>query len=660
MKKKAEKRFWLIRPVNVGLMIISLLCSASLYFVDPIVCIIVSVITVFLVILSGYKIFNIQKDLYNVITKFGNSMTDSKDAGLINFPMPVLIINDIGEIIWYNNLFRTDIINNEKDIFGYPLKHIMKNEVSELLRNKCTLIKINEKYFDTYCLKTVYKARALYAIYFSDVTELEEIKLTSERKQPAVMTLVIDNYEETIGSESNAETSRLINDVREEIQKFADSTTCLLRRLSHDRYLLVMEHGDLEKIIAERFSVLDKVRNIAPAGRPQITLSIGVALVTDTLEKAEHDARQALDMALGRGGDQAAVKSLDSGYDFFGGFSKGVEKRTKVKTRIVASAMIELIKSSDNVLIMGHKFADLDSLGSAIGLAKAVKVYNQKVSVVLDSRRTLANTLVERLVNEGLDNVLVLPEFAIDYISNNTLLIIVDTHILNLLESQEIYNRCKQTIVIDHHRKMVNHITDAVIFYHEPFASSASEMVTELVQYFSDKCKLDKIEADALLSGITLDTKNFVVKTGVRTFEAAAYLKRCGADTIEVRRLFASTMDSYQRKARLVSSAEIYEDCAISICDFISDDLRIVAPQAADELLNINNVKASFVIYEDGDIVNVSARSMGDINVQLVMEKMGGGGHHTMAGTQISNSTADKVRQQLLEILDSNLDVRKV
>ena len=414
---------------------------------------------------------------------------------------------------------------------------------------------------------------------------------------------------------------------------------------------MIGEQQDLEKMFRNPFEVLDQVRAVETENRTPVTLSIGVAPVIDTLHRAENEARQALEMALGRGGDQVAVKTK-TGYEFFGGFSKGVEKQTKVKTRIVASALAELIKSSDNVLVMGHRFADLDSLGSAIGLAKACRCLGKESYIVLDSRRNLADVLVRRLVENKEQNMICLPETAIDLVMDKTLLIITDTHTVDLIESPDIYRRCKQVVVIDHHRKMVNHIDNAVIFYHEPFASSASEMVTELIQYLGDACRLNRMEAEALLSGIMLDTKNFVMKTGVRTFEAAAYLRRLGADTISVRELFSSTIDSYRRRAQIVSGAELLHGCAIAVCDSSGDDMRVIAPQAADELLNISGVKASFVLYANGGTVNISARSMGAFNVQVIMEKMGGGGHHTMAGAQIKDTDCHQARTRLAAIIE--------
>ena len=396
---------------------------------------------------------------------------------------------------------------------------------------------------------------------------------------------------------------------------------------------------------------MDEIRKIQTDGNVPVTLSIGVGRGEPTLAQSEASARQALDMALGRGGDQAAIKN-QSMYEFYGGVSKGVEKRTKVKTRIVANALSELIQNADRVLVMGHKFGDLDCVGAAVGLAYAIRTIGKQADVVIDRDKTLAKILVDMVTGEGCGNLFTDPTEALYSITEDTLLIVCDTHTVNLVESAEVYSRCKTVVVIDHHRKMVNHIDNAVIFYHEPYASSASEMVTELIQYMGDNCRINTVVAQALLSGIMLDTRNFVLRTGVRTFEAAAYLRRIGADTITVRKLFSSTMDSYQRRSRIVSAAQIYKKCAVAESDFYSDDMRIVAPQAADELLGIDGVDGSFVLYEKDGTISISARSMGAINVQIIMESLGGGGHQTMAATQIRGVEMEKVKQQLLEAID--------
>jgi len=600
---------------------------------------------------SLVKLWRIQQDLYRMITSMGRSMTDSSDASLINFPLPALIVNDIEEIVWYNDMFRGTVLREGKDVFGWNVKDVMQTDISSLLSSQGTILRYDGRIYESFCLKTTNHGLPFYLIYLVDVTALEQVREEYVRTRPVVMLLLVDNYEETVSNEDGSHGATLDADLRNVIQEFVGKTSGFIRSLNRDRYLIVMEQCDLNEIIRNRFSILDKVRELPTESRMPVTLSIGVASVTENLMKAERDARQALDMALGRGGDQAAIKT-DSGYEFFGGYSKGVEKQTRVKTRLVASSLVELVKNASNILVMGHKFADLDAVGSAVGMAKACQSFKKTVNIVLDTRRNLADVLVRKLTDAGEQKLFVLPDSAQDMVNEKTLLIIVDTHTEALVESQAVYKRCRQVVIIDHHRKLVNHISNAVIFYHEPYASSASEMVTELVQYFGDGYRMGRVEAEALLAGIMLDTKNFVIKTGVRTFEAAAYLRKLGADTIEVRQLFSSTMESYQRKSRIVNAAEIYKGCAIATIDFVSDDLRIVAPQAADELLGISGVKASFVLYEANEVIYISARSMGALNVQLVMEALGGGGHHTMAAAQIPGSTCDKVRQTLLEIID--------
>ena len=644
------KRFWLVRPLNIMLIAMSLVMCGVLFFANRLLFFIFTPIVLLLDILAAVRIWRIQQDLHKVITSMGKAVSDRNEAGLIHFPIPSLLVSLQGEIVWYNEMFRATVLNNKQDIFGYALRSLIEEDLSDLLERSPHRVKCGKGYYEVYTLRTEGE-QPFCLLYFVDVTKLELIRQESERRRPVVLIMLIDNYEETIGKEADGNRLKLLNDVRNTIQAFADSTTGFIRRTDHDRYLMIVEQQDLEKMFRNRFEVLDQVRAVETENRTPVTLSIGVAPVIDTLHRAENEARQALEMALGRGGDQVAVKTK-TGYEFFGGFSKGVEKQTKVKTRIVASALAELIKSSDNVLVMGHRFADLDSLGSAIGLAKACRCLGKESYIVLDSRRNLADVLVRRLVENKEQNMICLPETAIDLVMDKTLLIITDTHTVDLIESPDIYRRCKQVVVIDHHRKMVNHIDNAVIFYHEPFASSASEMVTELIQYLGDACRLNRTEAEALLSGIMLDTKNFVMKTGVRTFEAAAYLRRLGADTISVRELFSSTIDSYRRRAQIVSGAELLHGCAIAVCDSSGDDMRVIAPQAADELLNISGVKASFVLYANGGTVNISARSMGAFNVQVIMEKMGGGGHHTMAGAQIKDTDCHQARTRLAAIIE--------
>ncbi|NLZ46809.1 MAG: hypothetical protein GX896_08980, partial [Clostridiales bacterium] len=364
--------------------------------------------------------------------------------------------------------------------------------------------------------------------------------------------------------------------------------------------------------------------------------------------------RQALDMCLGRGGDQVAIKT-ETGFEFYGGVSNGLEKQTKVKTRMIANALLELISDNSTVYIMGHKQGDMDSVGSATGLCAAIRSMGNEAYVVVDLERNLAKPLINYIKENDKTEFYITPSQALMRIEDESVVIIVDTHNPKIVDSYEVYRAAKKVVVIDHHRKMVNHIDDAIIFFHEPRASSASEMVAELIQYFGEKAKITIPQAEGLLAGIMLDTKNFVMRTGVRTFEAAAYLKQKGADTVSVKRLFDNSIDTYQQKSMLITNCEIYEKCAISTARASSPSMRVAAPQAADELLGINNVEASFVLYEENGIINISARSMGAFNVQIIMEALGGGGHQTMAGAQLKSSTLTNAKAMIFQAIDDYL-----
>ena len=460
----------------------------------------------------------------------------------------------------------------------------------------------------------------------------------------------MQNAKESEKAQTSVETEKLI-------ENFMSKTNGFIKKTSSNTFFAIIENRHLNAIIDGRFKILDAARNIKIAGKYPLTFSIGVGQGASSLPESENIARQCLDMALGRGGDQAVIKT-DNGYRFFGGVSKGVEKRSRSKTRIIANAMQDLIMSSERVFLMGHRFGDLDSVGAACGLAGALKILGKQAYIAVDRSKNLASNLIDIVDEETNYGLFINPAEAEELIGPNDMLIIVDTHNKDYVESRALYEKAHSVVVIDHHRKTVNFIDDAVIFHHEPYASSASEMVTEIIQYFnySSDEKIASCHADALLAGIMLDTKNFVMRTGVRTFEAAAYLKKMGADTVAVKLLFSNSIDSYRRKTQIVASAKIHNNCAIAAADFKSDDIRLVAPQAADELLGITDVDASFVIYKTGSTVNISARSLGALNVQVIMEQLGGGGHQTMAATQLEGITAEGAVKALIYAID---DCRK-
>lgn len=646
-----DRKSWGIRGYLFLLMAVTLILTGTLWMINPILFFIVLPLVLAVDGLVVWQVHNVYQKVYKMMDGVVGQLDTSQRNYLHNFPLPVIIATEGREIIWYSPSFSEKILLKD-DLYGTDVDLITTEPLPEFCTTEGKLISYENRWYRVLGVEKEENDVKLYTLYFLDVTQVQQEATLYRLTRPSVMLIMLDNYGEIMQQAKESEKSRILGEIDTTLEEFiSNMTSSFIKRYDGDKFLVVAEEQHLEKMIETRFDILDKIRKIQTAGNLPVTLSIGVGRGEETLMQSEVSARQALDMALGRGGDQAVIKNKTL-YEFYGGVSKGVEKRTKVKTRIVANALSELIATADRVLVMGHKFGDLDCVGAAVGMAYAIRSIGKNADVVIDRNKNLANILIDMLSQQGCADLFIDPAEAQFRITPNTLLIICDTHTENLLESEEVYRRCKTVVVIDHHRKMVNHIENAVIFYHEPYASSASEMVAELIQYMGDNCRINSVVAQALLSGIMLDTRNFVLKTGVRTFEAAAYLKRIGADTVIVRKLFASTMDSYQRKTRIVAAAQIYKGCAVAESDYSSDDMRVVAPQAADELLGIDGVDGSFVLYEIDGIINISARSMGAINVQVIMEKLGGGGHHTMAGGQIKGLEIEKVKQMLLESID--------
>ncbi len=650
-----KKRLWIFGPIVYVLTALCIIMLGMLFALNRTYFYIALVLFLGAAAFFVFESQNIQKAIARLLAKMSSNLDLAQHESLISFPLPVFVANSSREIVWYNEHFKNTVLGGI-EAYGSDVSAVLGDRtIDDILQEPGAYVEYNEHQYKAYAYNSRSNEASLYIFVFVDETETFSDAVEYHETRPCVMLMLVDNYDELLQNAKESEKAQMIGEIESLLEDFISKTNGFMRKLDRDRFIAVVEERHMREIVEGRFQILDKVRKVTSGERLSATLSIGVGRDAANMHEADELAGQALDMALGRGGDQAAVKT-PTGFEFFGGMSKGVEKRTKVKTRIIAAALLELIEASDNVIVMGHRFADLDALGSAIGMASGIRELGKDAVVAINKEKNLAKPLYDRMVANGLEDLFIEPDEAMFYITKKTLLIVVDTHIPTLLESAEIYQACKSVVVIDHHRKMVNHIANAVIFYHEPFASSASEMVTELLQYFSDKPVLNQVEAEALLSGIMLDTKNFVLKTGVRTFEAAAYLKKLGADTVEVRKLFASDMESYQRKTRLVSAAEVYRECAIATSTGHTEDMRVVAPQAADELLGINAVDASFVLFETGDTVNINARSMGGINVQLIMEKLGGGGHLTMAGAQIKGVTMENARQKLLLAIDDYYD----
>ena len=584
------------------------------------------------------------------IAKMSKDVSATQRETLYNFPAPAFIIDEDNVIVWLNSRFDKEVFK-KKDAFGVRLNDLMDINFNKLFTKKGTFVTYKGKYYRALAVNSDTNKSGLTMIYFKNETDLVNLDYEYRQSRPSVMIISVDDYEDLLENARESEKAHILVEIEKLVENFIDSTTGVTKKISNNKFFVVLEERHLSKIIEERFSILEMARKINIGERQTVTLSIGVGHGAKTLNESEIYARQALDMCLGRGGDQAAVKT-QNGFEFYGGVSKGIEKRTKVKARIIANAINESVKTSDTVFVMGHRLADLDSVGSAVGVVSLMRQIGKKSFVVVEPEENLSGVLIDHVNKNENETFFIPPELAISMKTDNSTLIIVDTHNPDILDSCELYEMFDKVIVIDHHRKMVKHIDNSIIFYHEPYASSASEMVTELVQYFGDNIKLSPSIAECLLAGIMLDTKNFVMRTGVRTFEAAAFLRKLGADTVTVKTMFSTSFDLYKKKTNLITNAVMHKGCAITITDDDDrDTIRIAAPQAADEILYINGVIASFVVYSDGGKTSISARSTGDMNVQIVMESLGGGGHQTMAGAQL-DAGLDEATQKLKWAID--------
>ncbi len=606
-----------------------------------------------------FLVVNIKKT-HRAIVKLLHGENYSKKAGslqqgLQSLIMPVLVVKQ-NNMLWYNNAFKEEVLNGYDEYYK-NVQQILPNieSVKDIVDEKID-IEINDELYTVYANCAQDDAET-FILYFINDTVQKNTALEYINTRPSVMFIAIDTYDEILKEMKDSDRSRILSEINSVLEQFIGHTSGMIRKMSASRYFAIVEERHLKEMMKNKFSVLDKAREISVANG-FVSFSIGIGRAADTLQECETMAAQALDMALGRGGDQVAIKTKNN-YEFYGGVSRSVEKPTKVRSRIIATALCDLIDQSDSVIITGHKNSDLDSIGAAAGIYRIVKACNKPAYIMADPALTQAGKLIQELKRDGVS--FVKPESAEVLVEHKTLLVIVDTHLSALLESKYVFENAANVVVIDHHRRCVGYIDNAVIFYHEPAASSASELVTELLQYveIDKEKKLTATEAQALLAGIMLDTRNFSVHTGVRTFEAAAYLRRMGAHTHETKKLFASSLESYNLKSALVAKAEIFMACAIVAQEKIAENLSIAMPQAANDLLTIEGVQASFVLVDMGEQIIVSARSLGDINVQIIMEKLGGGGHHTMAGAQLKNTDLETAKKEVLKAIEEYLGSEK-
>lgn len=645
--KLTSKELLTAYPVTVFFILVSLILCAVTFFYDETVALVELAVIAFLLIFA-VTVKSIQfKRLLARVNACQNFISKENGNNFENFSIPVLLFGNDGKIIWYNTPFKGNVIANTSPQ-NDSIEQFTGGRNAEKIKTLKTFdCEYNGKCYTVFHSFTQYKKETLYVLYFVEDTELKRFRFLYSNSRPVVMFMTFDFAEENFKNLRDSQMSEIVSVVEGLAETWFTKYDCLIRKLGNGKFMIVTDIENSEKMKKDKFSVLSVVRNCALKGQNAgITLSVG-ASVGKSISDCENSAKQALDLALGRGGDQVAFNNGNNNYEFFGGVSQTSEKRTKVRARTVASAISQIISSADNVLVMGHRNSDLDAIGAAIGVAEICSFLGTECNIVVDKSATLAMPLISHLEGTKVAKTIVSPVEAQSLINENTILIIVDTHRQAFLEAPQLFDAASKVVVIDHHRKTVDHINKAVVFYHDPNASSASEMVTELIEYMQGGMSLSQKSAEALLSGIMLDTKSFVMKTGVATFETAAYLRAAGADTVSVKRLFANSLETQKEKSEIVKNAVVFGGSAVGAVDFESENVRVIAGQAADELLSIDGVEASYVLFKTGNAINISARSYGNVNVQLVMEKMGGGGHKTMAACQMANVSFEEAISRL-------------
>lgn len=612
----------------------------------------------FYMILVVYNMKNAkvrQTEWKKFIENFSSQLDNATRNTLVKMPFPLIMIDKKGEILWYNQKY-SYIIKNE-DILGKSINGVIKEiNLRQILDGKKNIIKnvkLKEKYYDIYSnvvdISDNLEDRII-LLYLYDVTQMLKIVKNLELNKYTIMLMEVDNFDDVIKTIEEGQRPLIVAEIERTVNCYAQSLNAMIRKYDDNKYVLCVQDNYVEKEMEKKFEILDNIREINMGNKLAVTLSIGVGRGGETPLENENFAASAKELALGRGGDQAVVKSGEK-LSFYGGKTKEVEKRTKVRARVIAHALVELINASSDVFIMGHINPDIDCLGAAVGIYSTIKFLKRDCHIVLEETNSSINLILEKIKNEKeYENIFIDSKECIANMKYNSLLILVDVHSRGYVQDIKVVDAFEKIVIIDHHRKSTDFVEGALLSYIEPYASSTSELVTEMLQYMVEKPKIKIIEAEALLAGIYVDTKNFSFKTGVRTFEAASFLRRLGADTVDVKKFFADDLDTYLKRAEIIKSAEIFNNIAIAVCPNEIEDI-VLAAQAADELLNITGIKASFVFVKIKDNVCISGRSLGEVNVQVILESLGGGGHMTMAGVKIKQVTLDEALKKLKDAI---------
>ena len=601
-----------------------------------------------------------QKKILQYIDSITGSVDTASKSTLINSPLPIMVFRpDTGEVIWSNEDF-LQLAGVREHLFEMKVEDAVPHfPTSWLLEGKSRCperVEMNGRRVQVYGSLQRAKGRSAQGLvattYWVDVTESDSLREKYSATRPVMALIQVDNYDDLMKACPDTQRSAILAQIDEKLGQWAEGVGVLIKT-QRDHYLFLFEEEHFEHFAAEKFAVLDSIRAVKVAEGLNPTLSIGVGKDADSMAELYKGANLSLEMALSRGGDQAVVRTKQD-FSFYGGRTKTTEKRTKVKSRVMANALGELMEDAKQIYIMGHSYADMDALGAAAGLMCIARKRRRKAQIIIDQDNNAAQLLLAQLRK--------LPEYAGAFVDKQeaflrlqpgTLLIVVDTNRPDFVEAPQVLESCNRVAVIDHHRRAASYIENAALNFHEPYASSASELVTELLQYLCEPSEVLREEAEALLAGIVLDTKHFTLRTGGRTFEAAAFLRRAGADTTDVQRYFQNDLSDVVKRYDVLRRAEILPS-GIAVAAIPDDGVdRVAAAQAADELLTLRGVKASFVLCRKGAGVILSGRSLGEVNVQVILEALGGGGNSTTAGGQIAEGDVAEVRAKLLDVIEA-------
>lgn len=659
-----KKYFKFLTPdIKISLFIIGLLIFVIALY-KPIIAFFGVLVFIYL-IYYYWKDLNIRKEEWIRYVEGLEKKFDSiTEHAVFNMPVPLTMVEKDGTISWYNTKFSTmmgkeEILNKKIGdlVSGIKIESIFKDDDKEPID-----VKFKEEHYKIYYntvdnRKKTSSDNVVAMLYWMNNTDFTILKDKYNSEEMIVCIAQVDNYDEVKNNTEEVNRPIVLAEIDKSINVFASSINGLVRKYENDKYIIIFKNRYLEELENKKFYILDKIREIDLGNKIPITLSMGIGINGKHPNETYKYAKAAIDIALGRGGDQAVLKENDK-LSFYGGKTKAVEKRNKVKARVISHALRQLIDQSEKVFVMGHKNADMDSFGAAIGILRAAENRNKKGYLVLKESNPSIENIYDRMEREQPEylDMIITPEEALNMAGDSSLLVVVDNHKPNFTEEPRLLDLIEKVVLIDHHRRGAEFIKNPILTYLEPYSSSTCELVTEILYYMTDKMELTKFEADALLAGISVDTKNFTFQTGVRTFEAASILKRAGADTTSVKQLFKDDYDTYILKAEVVKNAFIvHEKIAISRLDKKADDSVLIAAQAANDLLNINGIMASFVLTLVDNKVHISGRSLGEISVQLILEKLGGGGHLTSAGTQIIDVNIDEAEKMLIDSIDKYL-----